>query len=104
MLQGVDDVKPASQPQKQARKLPAADGMMDLKRFMLRSEVLRLYRHILRELRGVPNPADRKRLVEWARQDFELNRHLQDDYSIKLALSNGRKSFDRLSRNILRSR
>ena len=77
---------------------------MDLKGFMLRAEVLKLYRHILRSLKDVPGAADRKHLQQWARQEFELNRHLKDDYAIKLALHNGRKSFERLSRNIVRSK
>lgn len=77
---------------------------MDLKAFMLRAEVLKLYRHILRSLKDVPSATDRKQLQQWARQEFELNRHLTDDYAVKLALHNGRKSFDRLSRNIIRAK
>ena len=77
---------------------------MDLKAFMLRAEVLKLYRHILRSLRDVPSATDRSQMQQFARQDFELNRHLKDNYAIKLALHNGRKSFERLSQNLDRTK
>ena len=47
--------------------------------FLLRSEVLRLYRQIMKTLRHMPNEMDRQQLMSWARHDFRKNRHETDE-------------------------
>jgi len=120
---------------------------LDLKRFVLRSEVLKLYRTFLRASRGAPNPQIKGTLLSlslslslslhmeatWepqhptapmtnfslflhhhphssilfffplpdelgkqVRQEFETQKHLDDGYSIKYALSDGRAKLKQL--------
>jgi len=47
--------------------------------FILRGEVLRLYREIMKTLRHMPNETDRRELMSWARQDFRKNMHETDE-------------------------
>lgn len=42
--------------------------------FILRSEVLKLYRDILRTIYKIPDPKDRKDMLQWVRQDFQKNK------------------------------
>ncbi|XP_076055007.1 LYR motif-containing protein 2 isoform X3 [Oratosquilla oratoria] len=53
---------------------------MSLKRFMLRNEVLKLYRSILREIQKLPDKSHQQELQAWARNDFEAQRHCDDEY------------------------
>ncbi|KAI5639524.1 complex 1 protein (LYR family) domain-containing protein [Phthorimaea operculella] len=65
---------------------------MNLKQFMLRQEVLKLYRDIHRSLRQVPDEKTRQELREWARSDFRNNMQVADEFTIKRMLSLGKKS------------
>ena len=47
--------------------------------FMLRSEVLKLYRDILRTVRKIPDDHYREEMKIWAQQDFKKNMHLTDE-------------------------
>lgn len=47
--------------------------------FMLRKQVLNLYRDLLYAIREVPNENDRKELTEWVRSDFKANKHHKDE-------------------------
>jgi hypothetical protein len=42
---------------------------------MLRQQVLKLYRSILRAIRTVPDEQSKKELLEWARSDFKNSKH-----------------------------
>ncbi|RVE47438.1 hypothetical protein evm_007849 [Chilo suppressalis] len=65
---------------------------LTLKQFMLRQEVLKLYREILRTIRQVPDKNTRKELIEWTRTDFQNNKHHTDEATIKTMLYYGKKS------------
>ncbi|XP_071114439.1 LYR motif-containing protein 2-like [Haliotis cracherodii] len=69
---------------------------VSFKRFMLRTEVLKLYRDILRAIRQVPDPDHKRELKEWARHDFKQNKHHQDEETIKMMLTKGRMSLKEL--------
>lgn len=47
--------------------------------FLLRQEVLQLYRKILKTVREIPNEQDRKYFLTWARKDFRDNQHQTDE-------------------------
>ena len=47
--------------------------------FMVRSEVLKLYRSILRTVRRIPDEYYRGEMTNWARRDFKSNKHLTDE-------------------------
>ncbi|VVD00639.1 LYR motif-containing protein 2 [Leptidea sinapis] len=79
-------------------KLPK--GALSLKQFLLRQEVLKLYKDIFRTLRKVPDAKTRKELEEWTKNDFRNNQHHTDIVTIKSMLHYGRKSLKDLQRSL----
>lgn len=72
----------------------AASG--ELKRFLLRVEVVRLYRSCLRASRSVPPGSGRDGLVEKIQREFEQHKGVTDAYTIKYLLSDGRTRLKQL--------
>ncbi|XP_046977862.1 LYR motif-containing protein 2 [Vanessa cardui] len=81
-----------------ASKLPKAT--LNLKQFLLRQEVLKLYRDIFRTIRKVADENTRLELKEWARSDFKNNKHHSDETTIKSMLYYGRKSLKDLQKSL----
>ncbi|XP_075226830.1 LYR motif-containing protein 2 [Lycorma delicatula] len=73
---------------------------MNLKQFLLRQQVLKLYRDILRTVKDVPDENDRKYLREWAKKDFKNNAHQTDEYAIKMLIKYGEKSLNELKQSL----
>ncbi|CAD7088305.1 unnamed protein product [Hermetia illucens] len=73
---------------------------LSLKQFMLRQEVLKLYREIFRCIRQVPDAATRAELKSWARHDFRANQHQSDESAIKILIGHGRKSLTELRNSL----
>lgn len=48
---------------------------------MLRAEVLKLYKQMLRLVRKIPDQNQRQQLQNFIRQDFELNKSIEDEVS-----------------------
>lgn len=46
---------------------------------MLRSEVLKLYKDMLRIARKIPGKQQQNEMIKWIRSDFDLNQHLNDE-------------------------
>lgn len=63
---------------------------------MVRSEVLKLYRSILRTVRRIPDEYYRGEMTNWARRDFKSNKHLTDEAAIKMMITRGRMSLKEL--------
>ncbi|CAG5129589.1 unnamed protein product [Candidula unifasciata] len=74
---------------------------MTLRQFMLRSEVLRLYREMLRLTYRVADVDQRKHLQQWIRRDFELNKHHTDEEVIRMMLSKGKLSLRELEQTVM---
>ncbi|KAF9569729.1 hypothetical protein CPC08DRAFT_6865 [Agrocybe pediades] len=53
-------------------------SFLTLKHFILKSQVIALYRHAIRASRVIPDPVTRKETVAWIRSEFERNRQLTD--------------------------
>ncbi|KAF8167940.1 hypothetical protein B0H34DRAFT_792608 [Crassisporium funariophilum] len=51
---------------------------LTLRHFILKQQVISLYRHAVRASKGIPDPVTRKETVAWIRSEFERNRHLTD--------------------------
>ncbi|EDW79689.1 uncharacterized protein Dwil_GK17885 [Drosophila willistoni] len=79
-------------------KLPKA--ALSLKQFMLRQEVLKLYREIFRTIRQVPDKHSQMELKAWARHDFETNRQQCDEVAIKMLIQHGRRSLTELKTSL----
>ncbi|KFB50278.1 AGAP011816-PA-like protein [Anopheles sinensis] len=79
-------------------KIPKA--ALSLKRFMLRQEVLKLYRTIFRTIRQVPDESSRHELREWARHDFRSNMNQTDELAIKMLLQHGNRNLKQLQTSL----
>ncbi|XP_076055008.1 LYR motif-containing protein 2 isoform X4 [Oratosquilla oratoria] len=73
---------------------------MSLKRFMLRNEVLKLYRSILREIQKLPDKSHQQELQAWARNDFEAQRHCDDEVAIKQYIQIGYRQLKSLEQTV----
>ncbi|CAK1585673.1 unnamed protein product [Parnassius mnemosyne] len=83
-------------------KLPQTT--LSLKQFLLRQEVLKLYREIFRTLRQIPDESTRSELKVWARADFRNNKHHTDESAIRSMLYYGRKSLTDLKKSLALSK
>lgn len=68
--------------------------------FMLRQEVLKLYRDIFRCIRMIPEESSRNDLRQWTRSDFRANIHHTDELTIKMLLQHGQRSLNELKTNL----
>ncbi|XP_073813771.1 LYR motif-containing protein 2 [Musca autumnalis] len=73
---------------------------LDLKQFMLRQEVLKLYREIFRTIKQVPDASSQYELKSWARHDFRTNQHQTDEVAIKMLIQAGRRSLTELQTSL----
>lgn len=71
---------------------------------MLRQEVKKLFRDLLRAIKQVPDKSSQKELRDWVRRDFELNKQCTDEISIKMALQYGKRSLRELQTSIALSK
>ncbi|XP_052810791.1 LYR motif-containing protein 2-like isoform X2 [Mya arenaria] len=74
--------------------------VLTLKQFIVRGEVLKLYRDILRTAKQIPDDFYRNEMRQWARDDFKSNKHLDDDTIIKMNIQRGRKSLRELQQSL----
>ncbi|XP_067627319.1 LYR motif-containing protein 2 [Eurosta solidaginis] len=77
-----------------------AKTALNLKQFMLRQEVLKLYREIFRTIRLVPDKSNQRELRDWARHDFRLHSEQSDELAIKMMLQYGRRSLTELQTSL----
>ncbi|CAG2057658.1 unnamed protein product [Timema podura] len=77
---------------------------MNLKQFMVRQQVLKLYRDIIRTLRDVNDETSKREILEWARTDFQKNKHHTDEFVIKALIYHGERQLQQLQLNLSLSR
>lgn len=73
---------------------------LSLKQFIIRQEVLKLYREIFRTIRQVPEKSTQFELREWARHDFRTNKNQNDEIAIKMLIQNGKRSLTELQNSL----
>ncbi|XP_013099937.1 LYR motif-containing protein 2 [Stomoxys calcitrans] len=73
---------------------------LSLKQFMLRQEVLKLYRDIFRTIKLVPDANSQHELRTWARHDFRANKQQNDEVAIKMLINYGRRSLTELKTSL----
>ncbi|XP_054752641.2 LYR motif-containing protein 2-like [Lytechinus pictus] len=81
-----------------ASRIPPA--AMSLKQFMLRQQVISLYRDVFRALRAMPDDAQKKEVKAWAKEEFRSNQHHKDEMVIKMLLTQGRQSLRELQKTV----
>lgn len=69
-------------------------------KFMLRTEVLKLYRNILRTVRKIPDEHYRNEMRQWARDDFKKQKHLTDELTIQMMINRGQMSLRELEQSL----
>ncbi|KAG6552087.1 hypothetical protein Mapa_006396 [Marchantia paleacea] len=69
---------------------------LDLRQFLLRVQVLRLYRSAIRSVRRVPPPACRE-LQQVVREEMERNRQVKDPQHIRFLLGEGSQRLKELN-------
>ncbi|XP_069124926.1 LYR motif-containing protein 2-like [Argopecten irradians] len=77
---------------------------MSLSRFLLRSQVLKLYRDMMRIVYNVHDRNQRKALIDFIRHDFKCNKHVEDEEAIKMLISQGKISLRELENTVPRAR
>ena len=76
---------------------------LTLKEFMLRQEVLKLYRNLFRTIGKIPDPVQRKEVADWIRSDFRTyakSSSLKDEDHVKSLLFQGSKSLNELKQSV----
>ena len=82
--------------------MAGARTALTLKQFMLRQEVLKLYRTFFRTLRQLPDKNQQVEVAQWVRTDFKSNSNIdpsQDD-RIKALVYQGQKMLNELKNNV----
>ena len=82
--------------------MAGARSALTLKQFMLRQEVLKLYRTLFRTLRQLPDKNQQQETAAWVREDFKANKNIdpsQED-RIKALVYQGQKMLNELKNNV----
>ncbi|XP_789906.2 LYR motif-containing protein 2 [Strongylocentrotus purpuratus] len=74
--------------------------VMSLKQFMVRQQVISLYRDVFRALRAMPDDAQKKEVKAWAKEEFRRNQHHTDEMVIKMMLTQGKQSLRELQKTV----
>ncbi|XP_031560596.1 LYR motif-containing protein 2-like [Actinia tenebrosa] len=64
---------------------------LNFKQFLVRRQVLTLYREIMKTLKEVPNAQHREDLKVWARDEFKQNKNEKDEASIQHMIYHGQQ-------------
>lgn len=73
---------------------------LNLKQFLLRQEVLKLYRTLYRTINKIPDESSKKDLKSWLRDDFEKNRNKSEEIDIKMLIHQGNRSLTELKTSL----
>lgn len=73
---------------------------LNLKQFILRQEVLKLYRTLYRTINKIPDESSKKDLKSWLRDDFEKNRNKSEEIDIKMLIQHGNRSLTELKTSL----
>ena len=82
---------------------PAKRVTLTLKQFMLRQEVLKLYRNFFRIIGKIPDPVQKKEVADWVRSDFKTHAKscsIEDEHQVKSLLFQGSKVLNELKQNV----
>ena len=73
---------------------------LTLKHFLMRKEVLKLYRDFIITVNRISNSKDKAELRLWVRNDFRRNKHHTDVETIKMMITRGKLSLKQLQSTI----
>ena len=81
-----------------ACKIPKS--ALNLKQFIKRQEVLKLYQQIIHTIRKIEEPQDRTYFLNWAREEFRKHKHEAEEESIDFHIRRAKKSLKDLSTSL----
>jgi bacillopeptidase F (M6 metalloprotease family) len=73
---------------------------LNLKQFLLRQEVLKLYRDLHRLIKKVPDESSKRELKQWLRDDFKKNKHQTEELQIKMSIQIGMRQYRELENTL----
>lgn len=73
---------------------------LNLKQFMMRQEVLKLYKDIYRTINKIPDESSKKELKRWLSDDFRKNKNLTDEIAIKMSIQVGLRNLRELQNSL----
>jgi len=81
---------------------PKSRVTLTLKQFMLRQEVLKLYRNFFRTIRQLPDENQKRDVADWVRADFKAykNVSVENEVQIKSLMFNGEKMLRELKQSV----
>lgn len=82
-----------------SRLPPTKKPPLSLDHFLLRQRAISLYRTITRACYKIPPPT-RAEMKQYAREEFEQHRAVEDLRKIRYLLSTGRTEFERLGKQV----
>ncbi len=80
--------------------MSVGSSVPSLRRFLIRQQVIGLYRDCLRTIRLLPDQSQRQELRDWARSDFKANKGVDDEEAIKALLQNGNRMLRELKQSM----
>lgn len=83
--------------------MPASNrAALTLKQFLLRQQVLKLYREFFRTTAKISDASHRRDLRDWVRADFKNNKSVDpnDEEKIKALMFNGEKFLKELKQSV----
>ncbi|KAL1454442.1 hypothetical protein WDU94_010697 [Cyamophila willieti] len=81
-----------------SNKIP--QSTLSLRHFLLRAEVISLYRTFLRTAKEIPDEKSRQEMIGWIRQEFKANKHLTDETSIKMMIQYGQRGLKEVESSV----
>lgn len=74
--------------------------ILGLDHFLQRQRVIALWREIVRAIYKIPASATRVEMRDFAREEFERNRHVEELSQIRYLISTGKTQFDSMRRYV----
>ncbi|EDO41072.1 predicted protein [Nematostella vectensis] len=81
-----------------AARLPTK--ALSLKQFMVRRQVLGLYRDLMKALNKIPDKNHQKELKEWTREEFKQNKTETDPAAIQFMITRGQQALREIASTI----
>ena len=83
-------------------QMGSGNKILSLKQFMIRQEVLKLYRTFFRTIYKLPDKRQQEEMAAWVRSDFKANANIDpaNEDQIKALLYQGQKMHNELKNNV----
>ena len=83
-------------------QMGSGNKILTLKQFMIRQEVLKLYRTFFRTIYKLPDKRQQEEMAAWVRSDFKANANIDpaNEDQIKALLYQGQKMHNELKNNV----